>query len=195
MLSSMRRIRNERKLWLSIQQVGSLTIPTLKHWEEEASKAHRVTLYLQCVHAFTNLRQDSHPSLPCPSHSHPPPPRFSKAALLQNRRILHLLTPTSAARFTAQKSTGHCWLFALTIIRHHIASTLKLLKLLEFQLSQSHVFFYAKLENNIELIQEGKGMDNRIFNILRKYCQRWRSMGYSCQPLGQLWCNTWILIS
>ncbi|KAG1862597.1 peptidase C1B bleomycin hydrolase [Suillus subalutaceus] len=75
------------------------------------------------------------------------------------------------APVTNQKSSGRCWLFATTnVIRHEV---IKKLKLKEFQLSQSYLFFWDKLNKSnyyLELSIENADLpvDDRLVNFLAK---------------------------
>lgn len=78
--------------------------------------------------------------------------------------------PTHGAPVTNQLSSGRCWLFATTnVVRLQV---IKELNLKEFELSQSYLAFWDKLEksntfleNSIELAD--KALDDRVFGFLK----------------------------
>jgi len=68
---------------------------------------------------------------------------LSRKAKIANIHVFNTQLNIPNAKVTDQKSSGRCWLFATTnIIRHCIAETLGLG---DFQLSQSYLFLYDKL--------------------------------------------------
>ena len=92
-------------------------------------------------------------------------------AELSNQHIFSHSVPTEAAHVTNQKSSGRCWLFATTnLIRLEVIKQLDI-KDKDFELSQSYLHFYDKLEksnfwleNVIELAD--RPWDDRELNYL-----------------------------
>ncbi|KAF8334243.1 peptidase C1B bleomycin hydrolase [Cantharellus anzutake] len=108
---------------------GSISLENLENWEDEASKARDQRLQL----SRTILNHTD----------------FKTALLSRKTKIanLHIFNTRldfhGNTKVTDQKSSGRCWLFATTnVIRYNIA---KSLGLEDFQLSQSYLFLYDKL--------------------------------------------------
>jgi bleomycin hydrolase len=88
--------------------------------------------------------------------------------------IFNTVLPFKTNPITNQQSSGRCWLFSTTnVLRYSIAQhpTLNLAKDAKFQLSQSYLFFYDKLEkanyyleNSIELAE--RELDERLVQYL-----------------------------
>lgn len=88
--------------------------------------------------------------------------------------IFNLALPYTTHPITNQRSSGRCWLFSTTnVLRYTIAQhpVLSLPPLVDFQLSQSYLFFYDKLEkanyyleNSIELAD--RELDDRLVQYL-----------------------------
>ncbi|KAG8885814.1 hypothetical protein FRB97_009520 [Tulasnella sp. 331] len=133
---------------------GSLTISELNKWEAEASKDQRVHL-ARAVLDHTDLATAL----------------VSRTARLADNQVFNTRLDYEATPITNQKSSGRCWLFASTnVIRYDIAQKLKVK---DFQLSQSYLFFYDKLEKSnffLELsIQHADlPIDDRLINHLSK---------------------------
>ncbi|KAF7301207.1 Cysteine proteinase 1, mitochondrial [Mycena indigotica] len=94
---------------------------------------------------------------------------LSRPALISNSHLFNVELDTKTSPITNQKSSGRCWLFASTnVMRYEIT---RKLKLDDFQLSQSYLFFYDKLnkanyylENMIELADQP--IDDRVVSFL-----------------------------
>jgi bleomycin hydrolase len=148
---------------------GSLTLDTLKHWESAASQV--------CSYKNENLRnkliaaQDPKLALSRTILS-----QTELADALKNRsnsintpHIFNTSIPFTTAPITSQNSSGRCWLFATTnVLRYSVQQKLDLP---EFQLSQSYLFIYDKLEKSnyyLELsIQHADlPLDDRLINHL-----------------------------
>ncbi|KIJ54538.1 hypothetical protein M422DRAFT_58073 [Sphaerobolus stellatus SS14] len=135
---------------------GSLAIPDLREYERDVAATPAARL------ARTTLSKSSLPSTLLLKHN-----------LTSTPHIFSNTIPTSTGPITSQRSSGRCWLFASTnLLRHNISATLSLP---DFQLSQAYLFFYDKLEkanyfleNNIELMREGKELDDRVVNHLAR---------------------------
>ncbi|PWN48042.1 peptidase C1B, bleomycin hydrolase [Violaceomyces palustris] len=93
-----------------------------------------------------------------------------RQAEISNQHIYSHTIPSEAGPVTNQRSSGRCWLFATTnVIRLEV---IKSLKLKEFELSQSYLSFYDKLEksnyfleNMIELAD--RPLDERVVGFLK----------------------------
>ncbi|ORY23278.1 peptidase C1B, bleomycin hydrolase [Naematelia encephala] len=84
------------------------------------------------------------------SNVHPTKSLASRAALVKDAKVFNLQLKGIDGKGTYpgprvnQASSGRCWLFATTnVLRYNVIETLKLG---DFQLSQSYLFFYDKLE-------------------------------------------------
>lgn len=116
--------------YLSIERTNttatmSMNITDLKNWDSEFSKdaTHRLAATVLQQQAAQDLLIDGGKQIP--------------------NVFSHVIDPEGAP-ITNQKSSGRCWLFATTnMLRRQVSSKLELK---EFQLSQSYLFFYDKLE-------------------------------------------------
>lgn len=112
--------------YLSIERNMSISIQDLQLWDDEFSQdpVHKL--------ASTVLQQKGADEL-----------------LINGSKVPHVFSNVidpEGAPITNQKSSGRCWLFATTnLLRRNVAVKLDLK---EFQLSQSYLFFYDKLEKS-----------------------------------------------
>jgi len=131
---------------------GSLTLSHIASWEATASSNPKVKL------ARTILSQADLRSV-----------LGSRSARIADQHIFNHVLDFKTGPVTNQKSSGRCWLFATTnVIRYGI---MKRLKLKEFQLSQSYLFFWDKLNKAnyyLELMIEHAELpvDDRLINHL-----------------------------
>ncbi|KAG9031939.1 hypothetical protein FRB95_002075 [Tulasnella sp. JGI-2019a] len=131
---------------------GSLTTPELKKWESEASKDPRTHL-ARAVLDHTDISAAL----------------VSRTAKLADNQIFNTRLEYEATPITNQKSSGRCWLFASTnVIRYDIAQKLKVK---DFQLSQSYLFFYDKLEKSnffleLSILHADLPIDDRLIRHL-----------------------------
>ncbi|KAF8198074.1 peptidase C1B, bleomycin hydrolase [Pholiota molesta] len=131
---------------------GSLTLGHVKSWEASASTNSKVQL------ARTILSQADLRSV-----------LTSRAAKIKDQHIFNHALDFKTGPITNQKSSGRCWLFATTnVIRYGI---MKRLKLEDFQLSQSYLFFWDKLNKSnyyLELMIENADLpiDDRLITHL-----------------------------
>jgi len=131
---------------------GSLTLSQIASWEAAASSNSKVQL------ARTILSQADLRSV-----------LSSRSARIVDQYVFNHALDFKTGPITNQKSSGRCWLFATTnVIRYGI---MKRLKLKEFQLSQSYLFFWDKLNKAnyyLELMIEHAELpvDDRLINHL-----------------------------
>ncbi|KAK7056376.1 bleomycin hydrolase [Paramarasmius palmivorus] len=131
---------------------GSLSLANLSSWESQVSEDPKAKL------ARTIL-----------SHSDIRDALVSRDALVETTHIFNTEIDFKTGPVTNQKSSGRCWLFATTnVLRYDI---MKKLKLKEFQLSQSYLFFWDKLNKAnyyLELMIQHSDLplDDRVVNFL-----------------------------
>ncbi|KAJ7287639.1 peptidase C1B, bleomycin hydrolase [Mycena rebaudengoi] len=131
---------------------GSLSLSNLASWESELAADPKAKL------ARTIL-----------AHSDISSALTSRAAFIDTLHVFNTVIDFKTGPITSQKSSGRCWLFASTnVMRYDI---MKKLNLKDFQLSQSYLFFYDKLnkanyylESSIELAD--RPVDDRLVNHL-----------------------------
>jgi len=131
---------------------GSLSLQNVSSWESDISHDPKAQL------ARTVL-----------SHSDLRDALVSRKATVATTHIFNHEIDFKSGPITNQKSSGRCWLFATTnVLRYDI---MKKLKLKEFQLSQSYLFFWDKLNKSnyyLELMIENAELpvDDRVVNHL-----------------------------
>ncbi|KAF9264263.1 bleomycin hydrolase [Marasmius fiardii PR-910] len=131
---------------------GSLSLGSISSWESEVGANPKAQL------ARTIL-----------SHSNITDALQSRDAFVSTTHIFNNEVDFKTGPATNQKSSGRCWLFATTnVLRYDI---MKKLKLKDFQLSQSYLFFYDKLNKAnyyLELMIQHANLplDDRIVNHL-----------------------------
>ncbi|KAJ7733775.1 peptidase C1B bleomycin hydrolase [Mycena maculata] len=131
---------------------GSLSLSNLASWECEISANKKAQL------ARTIL-----------SHSDISTALTTRSAVVSDIHVFNNQIDFKTGPITSQKSSGRCWLFASTnVMRFDI---MRKLKLDNFQLSQSYLFFYDKLnkanyylELSIELAD--RPIDDRLVSFL-----------------------------
>ncbi|KAK0448272.1 peptidase C1B, bleomycin hydrolase [Desarmillaria tabescens] len=131
---------------------GSLLINNVAKWEESVAANTKIQL------ARTIL-----------SHSNIRSALISRDSVIADTHIFNNEIDFKTGPITNQKSSGRCWLFAATnVLRYGV---MKKLKLKEFQLSQSYMFFWDKLnkanyylELSIELAD--RPLDDRLVSQL-----------------------------
>jgi len=94
---------------------------------------------------------------------------MSRSAKIADQHIFNNVIDFKTGPVTDQKSSGRCWLFATTnVLRYNI---MRKFKLKDFQLSQSYLFFWDKLNKSnyyLELMIEHADLpvDDRLINHL-----------------------------
>ncbi|KAJ7703304.1 bleomycin hydrolase [Mycena rosella] len=135
---------------LALSANGSLSLSNMATWESELAAKPKAQL------ARTIL-----------SHSDISTALTKRSAFISDIHVFNNQIDFKTGPITSQKSSGRCWLFASTnVMRYDI---MRKLKLDDFQLSQSYLFFYDKLnkanyylELSIELAD--LPLDDRIVN-------------------------------
>ncbi|KAJ7188379.1 peptidase C1B, bleomycin hydrolase [Mycena filopes] len=133
---------------------GTLSLSNIASWESEISSSSKAQL------ARTIL-----------AHSDISTALTSRSARIADVHVFNNQINFKTGPITSQKSSGRCWLFASTnVMRYDI---MQKLKLDDFQLSQSYLFFYDKLnkanfylESSIELAD--RPIDDRVVNFLAR---------------------------
>ncbi|KAF8515690.1 peptidase C1B bleomycin hydrolase [Hysterangium stoloniferum] len=133
---------------------GSLTLANIKNWEQEASKDPTQSLS-RVVFSQTAIAS-----------------ALKKASNIKaTPHIFNTALPFTTSPVTNQNSSGRCWLFATTNVLRFTAQ--QKLNIEDFQLSQSYLFIYDKLEKAnyyLELSIENANLplDDRLIEHLSK---------------------------
>lgn len=131
---------------------GSLTLSQVASWETSASKNSKVKL-ARTIFSQTDIRTVL----------------TSRSARVADQHVFNHTLDFKTGPITNQKSSGRCWLFATTnVIRYGV---MRRLKLKDFQLSQSYLFFWDKLNKSnyyLELMIEHADLpiDDRLITHL-----------------------------
>ncbi|KAI0063637.1 peptidase C1B bleomycin hydrolase [Artomyces pyxidatus] len=131
---------------------GSLSLGSVKDWERSASSSQK-TLLARTILAHSDIRTAL----------------AKRTARINNVHVFNTELEFKSGPVTNQKSSGRCWLFATTnVLRYDV---MKKLGLKEFELSQSYLFFWDKLNKSnyyLELsIQEAdRPLDDRLLTHL-----------------------------
>ncbi|KAE8229801.1 hypothetical protein CF326_g5222 [Tilletia indica] len=131
---------------------GQVTLSAVKEWSDEAWKLPTSRLANMVLHN-ADLAASLH----------------SRQAEVADQHIFNIRIPDEGRPVANQHSSGRCWLFALTnCIRLEV---IKKFELKEFELSQSYLHFWDKLEksgyfleNMIDLVEEP--LESRLVNYL-----------------------------
>ncbi|KAG6813314.1 hypothetical protein H0H92_012127 [Tricholoma furcatifolium] len=131
---------------------GSLTKSTLATWESEAASDPKTLL------ARTILQ-----------HSDISSALTSRTARTADIHVFNNVIDFKTGPITNQKSSGRCWIFASTNVFRY--SIMKALKLSDFQLSQSYLFFWDKLNKanyylELSIQHADLPIDDRLINHL-----------------------------
>jgi bleomycin hydrolase len=135
-----------------ISDDGSLSLSNVSSWEASASRNPKAQL------ARTIL-----------SHSDIRTALTSRSAKVADQHVFNHVVDFKTGPVTNQKSSGRCWLFATTNVARY--AVMKKLKLKDFQLSQSYLFFWDKLNKSnyyLELMIQHADLpiDDRLINHL-----------------------------
>lgn len=108
---------------------GSLSMTNIESWEEEVSSSSKLQLTRTVLH-----------------HNNIQTAFLSRSAKIADAHVFNTQLDFKTGPVTNQKSSGRCWLFATTnVLRYNI---MKKLNLDDFQLSQSYLFFWDKLNKS-----------------------------------------------
>ncbi|KLO19561.1 peptidase C1B, bleomycin hydrolase [Schizopora paradoxa] len=137
-----------------VSKDGSISPSNVASWEDEVAKSDKIKLS-RTILVDTDLKTAL-------------ASRYTRVA---DAHVFNHQLEFKTDPITSQKSSGRCWLFATTNVLRY--SVMKKLNLKEFQLSQSYVFFWDKLnksnyylENVIETAD--LPLDDRIVSHLSK---------------------------
>ncbi|PPQ93845.1 hypothetical protein CVT25_013554 [Psilocybe cyanescens] len=131
---------------------GSLTLGHVSSWEASSSADPKIRL-ARTIFSQSDIRSVL----------------SSRSARIADQHIFNHVLDFKTGPITNQKSSGRCWLFATTnVIRYGI---MRRLKLKDFQLSQSYLFFWDKLNKSnyyLELMIEHAELpiDDRLITHL-----------------------------
>ena len=133
---------------------GSISLDSVQGWEDKASDDPKVQL-ARTILVDTDFKTAL----------------ASRYARVADPHVFNLQLEFQTEPITNQKSSGRCWLFATTNVLRH--SIMQKLGLKEFQLSQSYVFFWDKLNKSnyfLELAIETADLpiDDRVVSYLSK---------------------------
>ncbi|KAI0823684.1 peptidase C1B bleomycin hydrolase [Trametes gibbosa] len=108
---------------------GGLSLANVDAWEETVAQSPKLQL-ARTILNHANIRETL----------------TSRSARIADAHIFNTELEFKTSPITNQKSSGRCWLFATTnVLRYNI---MKKLNLSEFQLSQSYLFFWDKLNKS-----------------------------------------------
>ncbi|KAJ7594787.1 peptidase C1B bleomycin hydrolase [Mycena floridula] len=125
-LSGRMSMMNLRNTVTPLSANGSLTLSNLSDWETDIASDPKTQLSRTIL-----------------SHSNINEALISRPAVISTAHIFNTELAFKTGPITNQKSSGRCWLFATTnVLRYDIMKTLKLDS---FELSQSYLFFFDKL--------------------------------------------------
>lgn len=127
---------------------GTVTARTLAKWENTA-QALPTTSLARTIFAHSDLKTTL----------------AARPTQIADTYVFNTVVPFTPENRTNQKSSGRCWLFAMTnVLRHEV---MQRLKLDDFQLSQSYLFIWDKLEKanyylEQSIIHADKPLDDRL---------------------------------
>ncbi|EIW63272.1 peptidase C1B bleomycin hydrolase [Trametes versicolor FP-101664 SS1] len=108
---------------------GSLSLSNVDAWEDDVTQSPKLQL-ARTILNHTNIRETL----------------TSRSSYIADAHVFNTELEFKTSPITNQKSSGRCWLFATTnVLRYNI---MKKLNLSEFQLSQSYLFFWDKLNKS-----------------------------------------------
>ncbi|KAJ3995135.1 peptidase C1B, bleomycin hydrolase [Lentinula boryana] len=131
---------------------GSISLQNVTSWEADITQDPKARL-ARTVLSHTDIRDAL----------------VSRKAIVTTTHTFNHEIDFKTGPITNQRSSGRCWLFATTnVLRYEV---MKKLKLKEFQLSQSYLFFWDKLNKSnyyLELMIENADLpvDDRVINHL-----------------------------
>lgn len=130
----------------------TLSISTAEHWEKELLQDPKVSLTLSCfslpqslaptISADTEMKNRL--ALSALSGTDPKHVLTQRSAAVSDTQNFNFKIKLEGAPVTNQRSSGRCWLFAATNVFR--VPIMRRYNLKEFELSQSYLFFWDKLE-------------------------------------------------
>ncbi|KAI0358489.1 peptidase C1B bleomycin hydrolase [Trametes cingulata] len=140
------------KLSAPLSTDGALSLSNVEAWEEAVAQSPKLQL-ARTILNHTNIREVL----------------TSRAARIADAHVFNTELDFKTGPITSQKSSGRCWLFATTNVLRY--SVMKKLNLSDFQLSQSYLFFWDKLNKSnyyLELSIENadRPIDDRLVYYL-----------------------------
>ncbi|KAI0373995.1 peptidase C1B bleomycin hydrolase [Pilatotrama ljubarskyi] len=117
------------KLSAPLSTDGALSLSNVEAWEDAVSQSPKLQL-ARTILNHTNIREVL----------------TSRSARISDAHVFNTELDFKTGPITNQKSSGRCWLFATTnVLRYNI---MRKLNLSDFQLSQSYLFFWDKLNKS-----------------------------------------------
>ncbi|KAI5115416.1 hypothetical protein M0805_001566 [Coniferiporia weirii] len=140
------------KLGEPLSDDGAISLKNVDGWENKAAKDPKIQLARTIL-----VDTDFHTAL------------ASRPARIADAHVFNLQLDFKTDPITNQKSSGRCWLFATTNVLRY--SIMQKLDLKEFQLSQSYLFFWDKLNKSnyyleLSIKNADLPLDNRFVNHL-----------------------------
>jgi bleomycin hydrolase len=121
------QVESEKGIPHSFSTDPSLDIKTATEWEKELLASPKNRLALNAL-LSNNIRDIV----------------SNKVSTLQDTQTFNIKIPFEGSPVTNQRSSGRCWLFATTNVLR--VPLMKKYNLKEFELSQSYLFFWDKME-------------------------------------------------
>ncbi|KAI0256108.1 peptidase C1B bleomycin hydrolase [Lactifluus subvellereus] len=131
---------------------GSLSLKSVSDWEAAAAASAKTRLARAIL-----------------SHSNLSNALVRREPFIADVHVFNTELDFKTGPITNQKSSGRCWLFSTTnVLRYEI---MKKLNLKEFQLSQSYLFFWDKLNKanyylELSIQEAGRPLDDRLISHL-----------------------------
>lgn len=130
----------------------TISISTTEHWEKELLHNPKVSLILPChcvcqylpPNVSANHGTQNRLALSALSGTDPKQVLTQRSATIADTQNFNIKIKLEGAPITNQRSSGRCWLFAATNVFR--VAIMRRYNLKEFELSQSYLFFWDKLE-------------------------------------------------
>ncbi|KAH8690003.1 putative bleomycin hydrolase [Talaromyces proteolyticus] len=108
-------------------RINTLSLDQTKHWEEQllSSPRNRLAISALTQNRFSDILTN-------------------QGATVVDNQVFNIKIPLEGAPITNQRSSGRCWLFASTNVFR--VAIMKKYNLKEFELSQSYLFYWDKIE-------------------------------------------------
>ena len=121
----------------------TLSISTTEHWEKELLQDPKVCFILALTTSADSKTQNRL-ALSALSGTDPKQVLTQRSAAISDTQNFNVKIKLEGAPITNQRSSGRCWLFAATNVFR--VAIMRRYNLKEFELSQSYLFFWDKLE-------------------------------------------------